>query len=162
MTIAVTTYTTFESVRTTLGLNTKELPDTLLAAEIYALALEEAFSEISSTFAADYTAAVLLETVAAVNFVRTARIFSTYSVSFQCTGALPLFTTKAITDGKAGVYRDGNSPYKETVKKITAGYEAAKRKLLEAYGLYTGSALAAAMPYPMLGVSTPSTDPVTG
>lgn len=162
MTIAITTYTTYESIRVTLGLNSKELPDTLLAAEIYALALEEDLSKASDTFVVDYTAAALLSTEVAVNFVRAARIFSTYSVAFQCTGALPLFTTKAITDGKAGIYRDGNSPYKETVLKVTAGYDTAKRKLLEAYGLYSGTAVSSAVPYPMLGVSSPSTDPVTG
>lgn len=162
MTIAIAAYTTCDSVRATLGLNSKELPDTLLEAEIFALALEEDLTGVASTFVADYTTAAALSTTVAINFVRAARIFSTYSVAFECTGALPLFTTKAITDGKAGIYRDGNSPYKETVAKVTAKYEAARRALLEAYGLYDGTAIASATPYPMLGVSTLATDPVTG
>lgn len=162
MTIAITSYTTYESVRVSLGLNSKELPDTLLAAEIYALSLEEDLVGVASTFVADYTAAAQLSAAVAINFVRAARVFSTYSVAFQCTGALPLFTTKAITDGKAGIYRDGNSPYKETVSKVTSRYEAAKRTLVEAYGLYSGTAVSSSVPYPMLGISSPSTDPVTG
>ena len=158
----LTDYTTYESVRAVLGLNSRELPDALLAAEIYGLALDEDHAQISADLVADYAVAVLLTTPAAKNFVRTLRIFSTHSVAFKCVDTLPLLSSKAITDGKAGVYRDGNSPYKETMAKLEAAYSRAKRSLQEAYAIYKGTTLAEATPVNLVGVSVLAVDPVTG
>ena len=154
--------TSYESIRAILGLSTRELPDTLLSAEIYDLELEADVYDIGDDIYTDYTTATGEGTVDAQNFVRAMRIFASHSVAFKCTEALPLFSSKAITDGKAGVYRDGNSPYKEAMAKVKTAYEKAKRLLKEAYATYQGSPLDDQVPAPIMGVSSPDYDPVTG
>lgn len=155
-------YTSYESIRAVLGLNTRELPDTLLAVEIYDLMLEASFAEISVSLTTDYDTADILGTAESLAFVRAMRIFSTHAVALQCAKALPLFSMKAVTDGKAGMYRDGNSPYKPTMAEIENSYKQTRRALQEAYAIYLGSPLAEQVPVTLAGVSSLATDPVTG
>jgi len=158
----LTDYTSYENIRVTLGLTLRELPDTLLAAEIYDLNLEVEINGIGSDIPALYTTASGESTEEADAFVRAVRVFSTYSVAKNCAEALPLFSSKGITDGKAGVFRDGNSPYELTMEKIGASYDRAYRLLEEAYADYTGGSVETHAPAVILGISSPDFDPVTG
>jgi len=158
----LTEYTSYANIRVTLGLTTQELPDVLLATEIYDLGLENEVYGIGSDIPALYAVAVEELTDEAKSFVRAVRIFSTYSVARQCTEALPLFSSKGITDGKAGVFRDGNSPYKITIDKVTASYDRAYRLLEEAYADYAGGSVSTQTPAILMGISSPNFDPVTG
>ena len=155
-------FTTYDSIRALLGLNTKELPDSLLSSEIYSLILDDEHYKVSATLISDYTAAKLSATDAAKRLVRSVRIFSSHAVAYKATEALPMFSTKAITDGKAGIYRDGNSPYTATMLNIEEAYYRAKSTLQEAYALYLGSSAAIDTPPTLMGVSVPTSDPVVG
>lgn len=158
----LTDYTSYENIRVTLGLSLRELPDSVLDAEIYDLGLETEIYGIGSDIPALYVTATGESTDEAKAFVRAVRIFSTYSVAQQCAEALPLFSSKGITDGKAGVFRDGNSPYELTMEKVVASYERSYRGLEEAYATYTSGSVAEHAPATLMGVSSPSFDPVTG
>lgn len=155
-------YTSYESIRAVLGLNSKELPDALLAVEIYDLMLEASFADVATSLIVDYDTADTLGTAESLAFVRALRIFATHSVALQCAKALPLFSMKAITDGKAGIYRDGNSPYKPTMAEIENSYRRYRRALQEAYAIYLGAPLAEQTPATLAVASSLSTDPVTG
>lgn len=158
----LTSLTSFQSIRSVLGLSTKELPDALLEAEVYDLTLETEVLELGATAFTDYTTATTAGTTEADAYVRALRLFATHVVAFKCLEALPLFSSKAITDGKAGVYRDGNSPYKTTIAQVTAAYFLSKRRAREAFATYSGAPLAVATPFTLMGVSSPNSDPVTG
>ena len=158
----LTDYTAYDSVRTVLGLNNRELPDTALAAEIYTLMLETELEAVSPDLEADYLIAAGETTASAKTFVRALRVFATHCVALKCAEALPMFSSKAITDGKAGVYRDGNSPYTPTMAKIAEAYYVSRRGVQEAYSLYGGVALSEQTPVTLGGVSLTTGDPVTG
>lgn len=158
----LTSYTSYESIRVTLGLALRELPDELLATEIYDLNLEVEIYGIGTDIPTLYTTAIGETTDEAEAFVRAVRMFSTYCVAQQAAEALPLFSSKAITDGKAGVYRDGNSPYEKTMTNIVASYGRAKRLLEETYATYNGGSAAVQTPVTLMGISSPNYDPVTG
>lgn len=158
----LTDLTSYESVRAVLGLTTLELPNTLLAAEVYDLVMETEILALGSNLYTDYTTATGESTAEAEAFVRATRLFATHAVAFKCVESLPLTATKAITDGKAGVYRDGNSPYKQAIEKITSAYFLTKRGLQEAYAAYNNESIAEIPTVTILSVSSPDYDPVTG
>jgi hypothetical protein len=97
-----------------------------------------------------------------VNFSRAVYVFATHAVAYKCADTLPMLSAKSITDGKAGVFRDGNSPYNGTMLKISAAYFSARSTLLSLYGTYLGSPVASTAPPSLTGVSSPTFDPVTG
>ena len=158
----LTDLTAYDSVRVVLGLSTRELPDTTLGVELYDLVVETEVLSLAADAYTQYTTASGESTPEADAYVRALRLFATHCVAFKCLEALPLFASKAITDGKAGVYRDGNSPYLTTVDKVTAAYYRSKRGAEEAYATYTSTTVTAKTPVTIGAASTPNYDPVTG
>lgn len=160
--LTITTYTTYDSIRAVLGLSVRELSDATLGEEIYAYTLEVDLLQLGADILTDYATAAGESTAASEAFVRTLRIFAAQSVGYKCAEALPQLSKKGITDGKAGIYRDDNSPYKVTMTNLKAAFESARLNLQEAYGDYSGAGFTAPTPVSLMGTSGLAIDPVTG
>lgn len=173
MALALTSYVTYDGVRSVLGVGAEEISDTVLALEVYATGLKADLEDISvdvgqspSTLILDYTTvagtAEVDRTESAQRLYETARAFATYAVGNQLCGSLPLFSPKSITDGKAQVTRYADSPYKPVIEAMRAGYEKFRGRLESAYSAYKSTAAGALVVMPFLSVVSPSTDQVTG
>lgn len=158
----ITDYTTYDDVRAVLGVSTDELEDTTLALETYASALLLDLEDVDVALPATYSALPGTgRTAAQERFFVTVRLFATYAVARQLTSSLPMFGPKDITDGKAGVTRFADSPYKETIKRLQAEYDRYRTRLEKAYAGLTAGAYTLTVPT-FLSVASPTSDPVTG
>lgn len=160
----LTSYTTYADIRAALGVSDDELPDDTLALDLYSTNLEFEFEDIHEDLIAEYVTvsaiAVATRTTAQSRFYSLTGLFATYAVARQLGAALPMFSPKDITDGKAATARF-QSPYKDTLKAINEQYDYAKGKLANAYASLSASTRVAATPV-FMGISIPSYDPVTG
>jgi thymidine phosphorylase len=158
--MAITTYTSYAQVRAVLGVSDKELSDATLALEMYDLGLKADLQDIGDNLVTEF-AALSTPTGDALKFQEAVKLFATYAVAQQLASSLPLFAPKMITDGKAGVTRDANSPYKQATIECRANYQK-YRTLLEArYAVFLGASTAITPP-PLFTAVTAATDEVTG
>jgi hypothetical protein len=162
----LTEFTSYAEVRAALGVSAAELPDATLATKVYLLDLKFALNEIGSTLVADFLA--LQEDPAPEAgsaeeaFVEATRLFATYCVAYHCVGALPIFSPKTITDGKAAQTRYSDAPYRDTVTKVTATFFRYRRLLASMYAVLKGTTAPAQAPVSLAVASSPTPDPVTG
>jgi hypothetical protein len=163
--VAITDYTSCNDIRAVLGVTSDELDDTTISLDVYRFNLDSEFEDIhlslKSSFATVKAVAELTRSETEERLYRTVNMFATYAVARQLLGALPLFSPKEITDGKAGMSRYASDPYKETMKRVEKQYETARArcsKALEGY-LTTFSSNRVSRPY--MGVVSPATDVVT-
>lgn len=156
------TFTDYKAVRALLGVAVKELPDDILAEDIYKDMLSLEMAEVSDSVIDDYLTAVSETTAAAKAFASAFNIFAAYAMASFCLAGMPQFSPKSITDGKGGFSRYAESPFKETVAKITSGLAQYKRRLQEKYGDYSGTAAETQAPATLFAASTLDTDPITG
>jgi hypothetical protein len=161
----LTNYTTYNDIRSILGVSDQELSDATLGLEVYKSYLDSELDEVDSTLITEYAAVVAVleasRTAAQKRFYRTTRLFAVYAVARQLTTALPLFSPKDISDGKASLARFSDSPYREVTKKVTSEYDRLKTALLDAfYGLTSSTATSTARVYFSSAILVP--DPVTG
>ena len=157
----ITDYTTYADVRAALGVSDDELSDETLGLEIYASALLLDLEDVNVALPAAYAALPGSgRTEAQERFFVTSRLFATYAVARQLTSALPMFGPKDITDGKAGVTRFSDSPYKETIKKVQAEYDRYRTRLEKSYAGLSSGTFTLTIPT-FLSVASPDTDPIT-
>lgn len=158
-------YISFDDVRAALGVSDDEIEDTTLSLDLYAFNLVAELEGISLTLPADYAAQK--ETSPSTwsdiqnRFHQSVRVFSAYAVAKQALTALPLFAPKEQTDGKAGVVRFAQNPYKDTITGVLVSYDQARLRLVTAYGAIT-SLIPIAVTRPYLHVAVPQRDPVLG
>jgi len=159
-------FTTFADVRAVIGLTQEELPDSDLQLETYIFGLEGALDAISPNLEADYLAASAAtasasETVTEKALYRATRLFAVAQVGLAVAYSLPMRSQKSITDGKAGLARFADSPYRDTLANLQALLAAAQTNLVSVYSASVGGSLASTIPSFMRAVS-PTVDPVKG
>lgn len=158
----ITTYTTYADIRAALGVSDEDLEDETLALSLYADSLTQDLEDIALTLPDTIatTKANVTPTDNEVRFLTAARLFATYAVAKQLTAALPLFAAQQVSDSKATVQRFDN-PYRDTIKQVVDQYERTRNRLMASLTLI-GTVTADATPRVYMGVSSPSSDPVTG
>lgn len=164
--MALLDYTSYDEVRAVLGVSEKEITDATLALDVYQLNLSVELAALSEALEGDYAtvSAVAANTRTALQtkFYGAVRLFSTYAVAFQLLAALPNFSPKDITDGKAAVGRYADSPYKVVIDRTSAMYDTFRVFLASAYKeMTTGSAIQTTVRSPLYKVGL-AINPVTG
>jgi hypothetical protein len=164
--MALLDFISFDDVRAALGVSSDEITDTTLSLDLYEFNLVSELESIGLTLIADYEAqkasAPDTWTEEQTRFHQAVKLFSAYAVAKQATVALPMFSPKEQTDGKAALVRFAQNPYKDTIAAILQAYDVYRTKLEAAYGVIkmTGTPEASTRPYFI--VATPAYDPVTG
>lgn len=158
-------YTTYEDVRAALGVSDEELEDETLALTVYSSGLAEDLFDVATSLVQTYETirdkdeADRTEKESRVYSLT--RLFATYSVARQVGTALPMFSPKSMSDGKASMSRFSGEPYKDVLKGISEQYELFRGRLNRA--LEDLSASAGEVPLRRLfAPATPIYDPVTG
>lgn len=157
--MALTAYTSYDNVRAALGIPAKELADATLALSLYVNSLELALVAVDTDMITDFTTASGQSTVASLAFVKSLNNFAAYYVAQMCSS---LLLTKSVTDGKAGFIRQSDRGYLDAMARLDRESSRASADLRTKYDAYAGTSTAVVVPPTFLGVSTPSTDPVTG
>lgn len=162
--MALVDYTSFDDVRAALGVSEEEISDATLSLDLYAFNLESELQEVDALLTSDYGSLPdsASRTEAQTRFAQLVCLFATYAVAKQATISLPMFGPKEQTDGKAGVSRFAQDPYKVTSARILAQYETFRSKLEEAYEAIRPEAAATVTPRPYFSAVSATYDPVTG
>lgn len=164
----LTAFTTYDDIRAMIGVTNKELPDTDLALESYLYGLENELEAVGANLEDDYMAASTAvasgtETTTQKALYRATRLFATASVALAVAYSLPMRAQKSITDGKAGISRFSDSPFKETLNNLLTLAASAKSSLAVQFAASTGSTVLSTAGIPFfMAVVSPAVDPVTG
>jgi len=154
-------YTTPADVRGALGVSDEELEDSEFDLQLHEDTLEAELDEVGDGLHAFYMSLVPEPVLTGTQerFMRYARLFATYAVARALTASMPMFSPKAIEDGKARMERF-NDPHRETIKAVNTAYERWRKKLQEAY-LALGQEGRVRTPRPYFSAVTPGSDPIT-
>jgi hypothetical protein len=159
--MALTDYTSYAEVRAILGVNDLEVADTLLALPFYSEIINAELTDINDTLPSLYAAAVIepTPTVFQSKLVSYTRLFSTYATAKTLTTSLPLFSPRAIEDGKARLERF-NNPYKEVIDAVGREYDRWRLRLIDLLADLEGTVESTAV----FGFTTVplEIDPITG
>ena len=125
--MALVEFTTHDDIRAALGVSNDELEDSTISLSIYEFNLKKELRELSPVASSVYaTAAALPEggrTAEQTQYFESVRLFATYAVAKHLCSALPLFSPKEKSDGKASAARYSTDPYKTTIASVSALYE---------------------------------------
>ncbi len=162
----LTDFTSYDEIRSLLGVNDDELSDNVLGLNLYLFAFYGEAKDIGGSAVGDFlTIKAVAEgsrTPEQQEFFQTFLVFSSYAVAKELIPSLPLFSPKNITDGKAGLSRYSESPYRDTIESILLGLSRYKEEAKTAYAA-TGGIAGASLPVISLFLpSSPNYDPVTG
>lgn len=159
-------FITFDDVRAALGVSEDEITDTTLSLDVYEFNLVSELEGISLLLIPAYLA--LSEagptswTDIQKRFYQATRLFAAYAVAKQATIAVPMFSPKEQTDGKAGLVRFAQDPYKGMIARVLAQYEIFKIKLEVAYAATTATTATPLTIRSYMSVVGIGVDPVTG
>jgi len=160
-------YTSYQAIRLTVGLSTDELPDTLLADEIFASTLSLAFAYTTlpsvlgtGTFVSVYaTISAISEgsrTALQQKFCDLVKVFSAYVVAEEVCNSLSTKIPKVKADGKASLTRfSSEATFKDTVARVREIKASLK------YSLENINSTASFVPT-LCGIITPEVNVVTG
>jgi hypothetical protein len=159
-------YTTYDDIRSVLGVHSEELEDDILALATYAQHLEIEFDEIDDNLRSNFdSVAVLLSwTRPQTKFMNIGSLFATYSIANHLVSSLTLFAPKRITDGNAETERI-TDPFASIRESIPQHYSLMKSRLIQAYESLYGATVPTAptFTFPTISIATGlATDPVTG
>lgn len=161
----LTDYTTYNDIRSALGVSVDEIADVTLALETWDYNLQAELEGINAALLSTYASVVAVvpanRTPAQAKFYRSTRLFSTFATANALAASLPMFGPKDISDGKATVSRFADSPYKVVVAAVRTQYDSAKDRLKQALTELNSAAITLT-PRAYMGTSRPSYDPVTG
>lgn len=157
--MALTTYTSYASIRAALQASERELPDATLASTIYVNSLEIALFTLDADLLTHFTTASGESTTAALNLVKAVDLFAAYYVAQMCS---PVLLTKSVTDGKAGFIRQSDKAYLDVMARLDREFSKALANLEAMYDTYADASTSSASPPVYLAVSNLATDPVTG
>lgn len=161
--MALIDYTSYNDVRAALGVSVDEIDDATLSLDLYEFNLVSELEGISLTLIPDFLGLPPTgRTAEQTRFYQSTKLFATYATAKLGTIALPMFSPKEQTDGKAGLVRFAQDPYKATIARVLQQYEAFKSKLEVAYAAVTPAAGAVVSTRPYFSVVTPAYDPVLG
>lgn len=164
--MSLTTYCSFDEVRSALGVNDLELSDKVLALPVYEMGLVREVSRLSTSLNAAFSSvankAPAARTPAEQNLYEAMRLFSVYTVAKQVGVSLPTFAPKDVSDGKASVSRFAGEPFKATLEAIDKYLAAYKSDLKAAYEALTVTAAKTVAVMPGLVAAQRQYDPVTG
>lgn len=134
--MSLSTFTSYAEVRASLGVSVDEISDETIALPLYEDGLLTAFDEIDEDIPEDFATVMDIpegtRTKPQKRFLRAVRLFSTYAVARHLTIALPLFSPKDISDGKATLSRYAASPYQSTIDGVNAAFSDHRNQLVEA------------------------------
>lgn len=132
--MALSDYTSPNSVRAVLGISAKEISDVVITDDVYLTNMLESLRAISTTLAADYLVAKALPTptAAQARFSLLAGTFCAYAVAAQLVSTLPLAAPQLITDGKSQQGRIAN-PYSALLPSLLASLTYVQGNLVDAY-----------------------------
>ena len=117
--IDLSLYASFVSVRAALGVSSKEIPDSVLDTDIYALFVQSELDNISDTLRSEFEAITPPgSTAEEVELYDSVRVFSAYAVAFKVCDSLGNASPKTITEGEASISRHSDSPYKEVSLRL--------------------------------------------
>lgn len=163
----ITNYTSYDEIRSTVGLSAKELPDTELALEIYGNALYLAMSEVTLPTEAPGPGPLYMRyieirdlaessrTTAEQKLYVMTRMYCTYVVANEVAISLSMKAPKTITDSKAALSRfSPESTFLELQKKLAAMVASLKTRIEEINETSVSSIA-------LMGVASPDTDVVT-
>jgi hypothetical protein len=161
----ITDYTSYDEVRLTVGLSSKELTDAELAEEIYANILSLGFNSVpvpsalgAGTYAAIFAAlpAESSRTAVQQNFYDLTRMFATYTVAYEVCVSLSMRAPKMIADSKSSLTRfSAEATFRDVVSRISAKLAEIKASIED-----LGSSTVTSLPYSY--VIVPDVDVVTG
>lgn len=167
--MSLTTYCDFAEVRSTLGVNDKELKDTVLGLPVYEMGLVRELNKVSTSlnaaFSTLYAKVPAARTLAEANLHDAVRLFSVYAVAKQVGVSLANFAPKDVTDGKASVGRFAGTPFESVLDRIDDMYTGLKEDLklaFEAFGGAASGAISSTVPMRVFGASPRAYDPVRG
>ena len=135
-------YTTYDEIRATCGLASKELPDTELAMEIYKNVLSLALSGVdvptaapgpgplSSRFITIKAISIGSRTTDEQKLYDLTRVFSTYTIALEVVVSLSMKAVKSISDSKASLIRfSPESVYRDVISRIEKVLKDSKDKI---------------------------------
>lgn len=162
----ITAYTTYASIRTVLGLTSKELSDTQLDDEVIEFAVVGELISVGTSIDEDSDIIGEYEdassdypdiTTVAGQFCAAFRSFSAAAAATSLLGSLPLLVPTYLSDSKVAIKKDV-SLATEAVRNF---YTQARRRLVEAFAAYLDVDAPAAATPTLLTISSPDYDPVT-
>lgn len=159
----ITTYTTYDEVRATLGVSNEEIEDTTLALPIWSTNLDFSLDEFSTALVSTYEAiaakAENTRTAVEKKIYAGTRLFATYTVADDLLKSLPMFSFKRLTDGKAEAERF--DAWKDTKSGVQAGLSAIKLRLQLALSGTSGYTAPLRNTFRFTSATGLATDPVT-
>lgn len=164
--IDIVDYITYDEVRTTAGLSTDELPDSLLALPIYASALELELDSVVLTSDPPgpgplKTRYLQLEGLPSLTpdeqrLYNLTRMFCAYAVAVEVTTSLSMRAPRTLSDSKATLTRfSPESAYRDVIEALKLRLQSLKTSI-SAFG--GGSSTN----YTLIYAVKPSYDPITG
>ena len=158
----ITKYTSYDEVRSVLGVEDDELGDSTLGLGVYYNHLLEMFEDINPTLVQlyDEVDGTPGKTPLQERFLRLVQTFATYAVAKQLTLSLPMFAPRSIGDGKATMSRFPN-PYKETIEGIEEQFTLTQNRLQQVVDELTSENRGVEPRRFFIGVGL-AQDPITG
>lgn len=105
--MALLTYTTYDEIRAVLGVSKTELADATLALPIYdplaSIFLDEVNPNLETRFSE--VSALPSKTLAQQRFLDLVKLFVNYKIARELLTSLPMFSVKALSDGRAEFQR---------------------------------------------------------
>lgn len=163
----LTPFVTNAEVRGVLGVTEEELPDATLNLQHWERQLRFEFAEIGDNLVADFEIVEAIaessRTAVQARFYDAVLLFAPFAVGKALALGLPLFAPKSVTDGKAAVSRNAESPFEDQINRCKQEYERFRQNLKKRYTAYGGTPtdVDSAVPALFLAVA-PASDPVTG
>lgn len=127
----ITTYTSYDEIRATLGVSDEELENTTLAQPQWAYELELKLADVSDTLDSLYTTvaakAEIDRTADEKKFYMIARLYAMYCIAENLLISLPMFSYKSVSDGKAETARADS--WEDTRDGVRQGVQAMLARL---------------------------------
>ena len=158
----ISKYTSYDEVRSVLGVEDDELLDETLALPVYYSHLQEEILDINPRAEELFDMISELDdpTPVQLRYIRVMGMFATYAVAKQLTSSLPMFAPRSIGDGKATMSRFLD-PYKDTIKKIEEQFTLNQGRLQQLVDELNSETRVKTSRRFLIGVGL-SYDPVTG
>lgn len=163
----LTTYCGYNEVRSALGVNHLELPDTVIALPVYEMGLTRELTKLSTSLAASFS--TIASKVAGDRsdaeeaLFSAVRLFSVYLVASQVGVSLPNFAPKSVDDGKTSLSRFSGEPYEAVMTRVLEARDRYRMDVREAIAGLGSATTTAYTPTPLMARASPRlTDPVTG
>lgn len=166
--MALTEYCSGDEVRAALGVNSTELPDTVLDLPVYKIGLVRELTKVSTSLPAAFSAVSIIAEESRTDpqqaLYDAVHLFCVYAAARQVGVSLGAMAPKDVGDGKATLSRFSDSPYKDVLDRVEAMYVSTRDSVQAALDAYAGSSSAtpSTTPFTAFLASGRSVDPVTG